>query len=369
MASNILPRGNPASKIWVIPDKPYAKDSEKGYIFSSGYGYVFDRAWHDAGISETPFICSISDIDSTNPVEQDYKVFLAAVEVYKPPFILPLGKTASALFCPETRQKKKGVETDETSLEKYAGSLLSSPDISYPHYVIPQLSPDAVVAHWEYRFIYVGIDLQHVRTEFDFLDKNNRLQPLPKRELIIHPIYNDLIEVLNDFSKAQFLSTDIETIRPTKSSESFGKHPGYPYTISLADSPKRGVSFSLWDYESEQLVTIYRELDKLLSTIGQIGQNYFTFDTHFLEALGFNICLGKCQDTMLRHQLLWPELPHKLQFLTKQYTRQPYYKDEGKGWSPKNKKALMHYNALDSTVTYEVYLEQEEEFNDRPYLR
>ena len=367
--SKILPRGNPKSKIWVVTDKPYEKDSNKGYVFSSGYGYVFDNAWRDAGIKEIPFICAISDIDSTNTLEVDYKVLLAAIDYFKPPFILPLGKTASALFCPETRQKRKGVATDETSLEKYAGSLLSSPDISYPHYVIPQLSPDAVVAHWEYRTVYVGIDLEHVRTEWAFYNQNNGLQPLLKRDLIIQPSFDDLIGILYEFRNARYLASDIETIRPTKSSEHYGKHPGYPYTLSLADSPQRGVSFSLWDYKPEELVTVYRELDRLFSTVGQIGQNYFTFDTHFLEALGFSICLEKCEDTMLRHQILWPELPHKLQFLTKQYTRQPYYKDEGIGWSPKNKKALMHYNALDSTVTYEVYLGQENEFADRPYLR
>lgn len=367
--SKILPRGNPKSRIWVITDKPYEKDSAKGYTFSSGYGYVFDRAYSDAGINENPFICHISDIDSTNTLEFDYKVLLAAVEFYKPPFILPLGKSASALFCPETRQKRKGAITDESSLEKWAGSILISPAISYEHYVIPQLSPDAVAAHWEYRFIYVGIDLQHVRSEYDFYRKNLRLQPLPKRELIIQPSYNDLIGILNEFKHVGYLASDIETIRPTKASEYYGKHPGCIYTLGLADSPQRGISFSFWDYEPEQLAQIWRELDWLFTNVSQIGQNYFTFDSHFLEAYGFNMCLNKCWDTMLIHQILWPELMHKLQFLCKQYTRQPYYKDEGKGWSPKNKKALMHYNALDAVITYEAFLGEQEELNDRPYLR
>lgn len=368
MSQKILPRGDPKSPVWVVCEKPYEKDAQKGYVWSCPVGFVFDRCWRDAGIRTLPFLCNISDIDSANELTIDFKVFLAAIDHFKPPIICTMGKKVTALFCPETRSKRKGVETDESSLEKWAGSLLESPSLHYSHYCIPQLTPDRICSVWEYRFIYTGIDLGHVGDELAFLDKNNTLQPLPRRELLIHPTHNDIIGYLDECGKSELISVDIETIRPVKSSAQ-GKHPGYPYTIALADSPERGMSFCFWDYPGEESIGIFKALDGLLSKRGSIGQNWFTFDTHFLEALGFTICLGKCEDTMLRHQLLWPELPHKLQFLTKQYTRQPYYKDEGKGWSPKNKKALMHYNTLDATVTYEVYLGQDEEFKDRPYLK
>jgi hypothetical protein len=54
--------------------------------------------------------------------------------------------------------------------------------------------------------------------------------------------------------------------------------------------------------------------------------------------------------------------------MTRQYTREPYYKDEGHGWSFKDMRKLKRYNALDVTVTYEVYLAQEQEFKERPHL-
>lgn len=92
-----------------------------------------------------------------------------------------------------------------------------------------------------------------------------------------------------------------------------------------------------------------------------------------LEALmGFSFNLDNIFDTKLRHHILWPELPHKLQFLTKQYTRQPYYKDEGKNWSPRSKTKtleLLRYGALDTVVTYEVFNGQEQEFLERPGLK
>ena len=85
--------------------------------------------------------------------------------------------------------------------------------------------------------------------------------------------------------------------------------------------------------------------------------------------LGFRIDKTKVVDTMIRQHILWPELPKDLAFMSRQYTREPYYKDEGHGWNMKNMTKLKRYNALDTTVTFEVYLAQEKEFDERPYLR
>jgi DNA polymerase I-like protein with 3'-5' exonuclease and polymerase domains len=66
---------------------------------------------------------------------------------------------------------------------------------------------------------------------------------------------------------------------------------------------------------------------------------------------------------------LWPEFEHKLQFQTFQYTREPYYKDEGKLWTPKEGLAgLQLYNCKDSAVTYEIRDKQDEDFADRPWM-
>ena len=58
-------------------------------------------------------------------------------------------------------------------------------------------------------------------------------------------------------------------------------------------------------------------------------------------------------------------MEHSLQFQTLQYTREPYYKDEGKTFSPKNKTGLLKYGGKDVCVTYEIFLEQEKEFKIR----
>jgi hypothetical protein len=367
----IHPRGNPQSPVWVITDEPFSKDYAHGTIYSSGLGYIFDKAWKDAGINAAPFIGFLTDPHNPIkcPIEIDFKVYLDVLELYKPPIICTVGEKVTALFCPETSRRKKGVATDESSLEKWAGSLLTSQYVSFPHYCIPILSPDKLAANYEYRFVYVNVDLGRVRDELNHFLLHGVLQSLPEYLILTDPTYDELISILYDFYKAPILGCDIETIRPPKGSKLFGKHPGYTYLLALADRPDRGVSFCLWNYTTDQTIKLFQVLDDLLDNVPQVGQNYFTFDSHYIKALGFRMCLSKCQDTMLRHQILWPELPHKLQFLTKHYTRQPYYKDEGKFGSPRNLKPWMHYNAMDAIITRNVYFAQEEEFNDRPYLR
>jgi hypothetical protein len=63
-------------------------------------------------------------------------------------------------------------------------------------------------------------------------------------------------------------------------------------------------------------------------------------------------------------------MSHKLDFMIMQYTRLPYYKDEGKGWVLRDGMfKLKRYNCLDACGTLEVFEEQEAEFADQPALR
>lgn len=364
----VYPRGDYNSPIWCLLSEPSEEDKNNHVALSGSRGYAVDKIFTTANLPAPHIKVMQSSLTQPLPADQLLPQVVAEVQIRKPPIILTMGETATGFLVPETRARKKPFKTQ---LDKYAGSLLSSPYIKYPHYIIPIVDIDFIWANWAYRDVLIHLDLGHAKDELDYWKTHGSLRPLPIYDFLIEPTSYALLDYLSHCltSNCSLVSVDIETIRPTKSSSVFKHHPGYPYTIGVADSPTRGTSFSLWDYTEEELLKIWRSLDILLRSKGQIGQNYFNFDAYFLEALGFQLCLEKCQDTLIRHHILWPELPHKLQFQTKQYTRQPYYKDEGKGWSPKYKKQLMRYNALDVCVTYEIYNKQEEEFKDRPHLR
>jgi hypothetical protein len=360
--------GYTTNPIWVLVDAPYNNDAQDGVVLSGGYGWNFKKTWKLGGLdlNRDTYIRSLRPcLGATYDAPNVLSALLSELDRYRPTFIVPLSDEILNYLVPETTQAKE----KNSSLIKWAGSLLKSKYLSYPHYIIGSHPPDWVTRNWDYNEIQAFIDFGHVKEEFDYWKKYGTINPLPRRNLAVEPLYPDLISYLHDCLSLSLVSVDIETIRPRKNSFYHGINCGYPYTIALAKSALDAMSFSLWDYDEDQCCQIWRLLNEILTKVPQIGQNYFLFDSHYLEALGFSLCLKRCMDTLIRHHILWPSLKHALHFQTRQYTREPYYKDEGKNFNVKYKSKFMIYNAKDAAVTYEIYERQEEEFNDRPWLR
>jgi hypothetical protein len=359
--SYIHPSGSPTSRIWVICEFPLSTDISKGFLFSGGAGYVFRKMLEDAGIKDYY-------ITARKPVTDDLNMhapIMSELAQYKPPLIIVLDNVGE-FFC-DCLKPTKQQKSYKGQLSKYVGSLLKADNnlVTYDHYIIPLAGPSAYIQDWSERNISCYFDMQKIREELYYFLKNGFLQPLPFRDLRYKDMeLDEILSYFDRFKRANLLSIDIETCYPKGDSE-FKPHPGYPITIGIADSPSFGISIDLFRKNNKETVILWRALDALLSGRPNLGQNYFNFDSHFLKALGFQIDLSKIQDTLIRHHILWPELPHKLQFQTRQYTREPYYKDEGHGWNFKNMNKLRRYNCLDVCVTYEIYLQQEEEFAER----
>ena len=358
--------GSVNNPIWIVLDAPYPNDAIGNCILSGGYGHNFKKVWKLAGLSLSDVhICSLQPcLGSSIDESKAHYNFMQKVDAFKPKFIVPLSDPLLNYLVPETTQAKE----DNSSLRKWAGSLLTSRFIHHPHYIIGSLDPETVTKEWSYHEIQAFIDFGHVREEFEYWKAWGIIDPLPKRNILVEPSYADLVSYLNECLNLPLISVDIETLRPRKGSFYHGINPGYPYTISIAKSSTDAISFSLWDYGEDRCMIIWRLLNELLQRIPQIGQNYFSFDSHYLKAMGIRLRLRDCRDTQIRHHILWPSLRHALHFQTRQYTREPYYKDEGKNFNSKRKKEFMIYNAKDACVTFEIHDEQEKEFQERPHL-
>lgn len=357
-------RGSATARIWILCEKPYPSDYPKAQLLSGGMGFVLGKMLQEAGLSIENCYCISRTPDTDNP--HSYTIWENDLNTWKPPLILALGETG-AYFLPEL---KLNGEASAGQLQKYAGSLLRSDLLGYEHYIMPIYDPQYCIANWADRNVTTYIDLQKLRDELLYWTQHGVLQPLPARKLHYGNFeIGEILQHLDTFRTAKVLSVDIETVYPRKGS-AYLPHPGYPVTIGMAASSYSGTSFNLFRDDPRENRILWRTLDKVFQTVPIIlGQNFFNFDALFVEALGFSIPLSKVQDTLLRHHILWPELSHKLQFLTRQYTREPYYKDEGHGWSVKNMDKLRRYNCLDVCVTMEVYEAQEQEFAARPHLR
>ena len=356
-------RGDRSSRIWIILERPYSSDEKKGYLLSGGMGFVLERMLKDAGLDINQCYCCSRRPDTSS--EHSFSILENDLNASQPPLVLVLGEVGQH-FLSELRSKDS--DAWKGQLQKNAGSLLRSPLLQYSHYMMPIYAPDRCVADWIERNVTTYVDLQKLRDEFLYWQKYSILQPLPQRSLVYGNLeLSQILQYFEQFSRASLLSVDIETVYPRKGS-AFLQHPGYPITVGIADSKDFGISFNLFRDNVVGNRTLWRALDDVLCNKALLGQNFFSFDALFFEMLGYRINLGSVKDTLLRHHILWPELSHKLQFLTRQYTREPYYKDEGHGWSIKNMDRLRRYNCLDVCVTMEVYEAQEEEFKQRPHL-
>jgi hypothetical protein len=351
-SQRISPKGSPAERIWVIAEAPLGKDKDKGFLFSSPMGWSYDKLLGEAGIHRY-YACY--------PDFNDNSALISELNHYCPPVVVCLDGSGKTLIS-QIKAKE--------SLDKWAGSLLTSDKLTYPHYIIPTYGPETCVSDWTERQVVKYIDYGKVKSEYDFYQTHGNLNPLVARNLGIDLSYRDILEKLDRYNdpSLEYLSVDIETIYPREKSDFYG-HPGYCVIMSIATSPYNAISFNIWMETNIETARIWKALGHLLGTKKIIGQNFDNFDAWHFEMLGMPVDRFKIYDTRLRHAVLWPELKHSLQFQTRQYTRQPYYKDEGHHWNPQDMQNWKRYNCLDTCVTYEVFLGQEEEFNARPNLR
>jgi uracil-DNA glycosylase family 4 len=360
-------RGDPRAPIWIVGEAPGADEDQAGVPFVGSSGKELDRMLVEAGIP-IGLCCFVNpykvrppdnDIDRIEEVGINKQIFeeqfLEELNEYKPSFIAPVGGTSLQILCGFTIDPRD----KESKISKWRGSLLSSEELRWPHYVIPDFHPAYILREWSDRDVAVFI-FRRLREEYDYFVANRRRQPLPERELIADPSFSEakeyLLECLNHDGPT---SADIELLARR-----------VPICCSFSFSRKSAVSISLFDGDVSNQRELWRLMDRILREKRLVGQNWSTFDANWMEALGFCSGIDKLDDCLVRHHVLHPELSHKLDFQVMQYTRQPFYKDDGRGWQLRDGMVkLKRYNCLDACCTLEVFEEQEEEFNANPNLR
>jgi uracil-DNA glycosylase len=362
-------KGDKTSPVWILVDTPYTGDLVKGYLFSSGYGYVFDKMMQDAGFKDYYVTCYRPETDH----KQAYKNIDGELNQFKPPIIIPLGAVGQHLLREMrlTTRKANYNPDKDSAIEKYAGSIMTCDRLTYPHYIIPTLTPEDITKQWKIRDVVVSCDLAKAQAELAYWQLNKQLNPLPTIDAKVDfDCFDELLAILKSYEDSEYISNDIETIYPrpptkTQPSQFYKILPGYPITIGLAINNTSGISFDLFRESTAETRELWKALERLLKTVPSVGQNFFNFDANFYEMLGFVLPLEKCRDTMIMHHLLWPELKHKLQFLARQYTRHPFWKDEGAGWTIKNMRSMKIYNVKDVCCTLEIFNCQLEELKQR----
>ena len=259
--------------------------------------------------------------------------------------------------------------TGKSGIMNYRGSILES--IILPEgrnkKCIPIIHPAAIMRQW-HNIAPTLVDLKRIRTDSYFPELR-----LPERECIIRPKFNeviefmcDLIENTNDIGsrkilrKRDIISVDTET-----------KEGGRIATIQFCNNSKTamcipfqyGSGASYWTIDQE--IMIWKLIAAVLYKKYLVGQNFLMYDTFVFGVQGFDpwkILKNVYLDTMEAFQCYQPTLPKSLGFLTSLYTREPFYKHEGKetigmkDWSPTiSDDKFWIYGCKDVLVVHEMF--------------
>lgn len=251
--------------------------------------------------------------------------------------------------------------TGHSGINKWRGSILEAKYTGLKY--IPALHPAGIINPrgskgsgskdgWKARY-YTALDFKRAVEESKHRDFR-----LPRRTLEICKSAHQLYEFFKLYKDYKKVSIDIEAFKCI------------PICIGLAFSKDHAISIpivdlSAWDKNfyiaKNELVEIWQLLLEFFERedIEYIGQNFKYDHEKLLKPLGFNLRGTVHADVSILMQALYPEWPKRLAFTTSIFTREPYYKDEGKEFDPRRDRMEKYliYNCKDAAVTYEIYEE------------
>lgn len=363
-----VPDEGPANAlILLVGEAPGESEHEQGRLFVGMSGDILMGVLARNGISRgdvrlanlchyRPYGNKFEALLGTDVLRDGIKELYSYIESHRPHVIVALGANPLKFL------------TGKQGIMKWRGSILSYIGDETIK-VIPTVHPSAVARQRE---LYPTFDIDIKRA---IRDSSFREKRLPVRQYVINPGGLELEEWTEKLCNAEYLGTDIETV----------KRSSHILCVGFAPSPEIGVCIVPSDASRRK--SIERILGANNKKIFQFG----TFDTTQLEFLNAYPINDRWQnrsdneqqrpyywDTLIAQHVIAPELPRSLEYLTSIYTREPYYKTEGrgnipgdtKGWSDKaDKNALYIYNAKDCCCTIEVFLRQREEILNDKKLR
>jgi len=345
--------GNPRAKLMIVADYPSKADVENGRPFSGFDGVILDNFLREAGISRAdtylthvlkirPDVSTAKRLNRSHALVEHYTPQLVTeIRTIKPNVILTLGELPLNLL------------TNKVKIQYQRGSILQTVDGA--NKVVPTYHPNKLVRiEGEDSSVFQYSARVYIQQDFVRAVEESRSPEyrIPHRDLLIAKNSLDVWRYIN--ANKGLLSVDIESLHCICSCVAIANNSHSALCLPLRNrySPRNPQGMS-----DRELVAIWKMLAGIMRdpNVKKIGQN-FKFDQEKLAHLRIRT-ENLAYDTMLMAHTLHPELPQNLAWLTSVYTREPYYKDEGKEFDIKKDKIdrLYFYNAKDAAVTFEIY--------------
>ena len=245
--------------------------------------------------------------------------------------------------------------TQRTGITKWRGSRLDCL-LDQRKMVFPTYHPSTVIPpknQYTNRFLIIN-DIKQAA------DSKASLYVPTNRTIMIEPTYSEVLNFINYVTeqglKGERIAYDLEVFMDRKHKE--------VSCISISyKTQAMSIPFVLGydDYFSlRQEAEIWLRLAYLLEhpKIKKCGQN-LTFDGHFLLRK-YGIKVRNFDDTMIAQQILMPDYPKGLDFITSIWTDHPYYKGDGKAFFKGSGafRKFWRYNAVDSVICTEAFPKQ-----------
>lgn len=345
----IMGDGPRTAKVVIVGEAPSAQDDREGKPFVGPSGQLLNDILHKVGIPRAA--CYVTNVVKEHPHANDIKPFLDLSKKY------PVMSQEYKAYTDYLRQEIMDVHPNVVvaagdvplwalcgvkGIMNYRGSILTSTLIPGMK-VIPCIHPADALRDYLLRW-HIQFDMTRVRREMEFPWTNFK-----PREFILEPSLTQCMEYLDACFQQDLVAFDIEVYGTEVSCISFSYDPSHAISIPfIADGG---------DYFTPpQEAAIWRKIAQVLEDPGthKVGQNT-TFDATFLFNK-YGIRVANIHDTMVAANIIYPDFPKGLAFITSVYSDLQYYKDDGKdtihGRASANRQ-FWEYNAKDSIVLME----------------
>ena len=354
--------GSVSPSLMIIGEAPGKYEDEQGIPFVGPSGKMLDDFLFKAGIKRSD--CYITNVIKYRPPLNDLKkLHLIGVSIEEsqkelwdneitklhPTCILAVGDLALQTVC------------SVSGILNYRGSILHARDGITK--VVPTIHPAALFSRstgeddtsgglsWVYTKL---IQADIIRAAEESLTK---ALVLPDRTLSIAHNSLDVHRFFREYEKLDKCAVDIESINCVPVCVGFAFSRNHAISIPLLRSIGNN---KLTDMGDNELDECWRMIDDRLRNIRIIGHN-FMYDEYKLGLIGFETP-NVYSDTLIKTRVIFPELPDKrLCVVSSIWTREPYYKDDGKEFKLGKIKfeKFLQYNARDCAVEFEVDEAQE----------
>lgn len=368
MSILVPPSGPKSAKIAIVGEAPGEKEVIRGEPFVGNAGNELDRILTESSIVRS--MCYITNVVKERPEQNDISKFIRftkhgaectdAYRMYEKLLYEELADVQAniiiALGNPALYTLTRLVPP---MITKRRGSLYASPVLN-GRKVMAAIHPSAIIQGFQWTW--------HRFTVHDFIEARHESEfpelRLPQYDLRVRPSFMDMMYFIEQCSKYKEVAFDIEVINEEVSC--FALAYADREINTLEDTKYiHSMCFPLHDEHGDYMTVdeereLFAEIALLLQAkpITKLMQNG-SFDSTFIFNK-YGIRVSPLRDTMFAEAILYPDYPKGLDFLCSTWTKQPYYKDEGKRWRGTGGtfEEFWGYNAKDSAVLLDIHPKQ-----------